>query len=229
MESISNYQATESVAVSATSANRAQSSSSTHSQIRPRLERGPRIHNLHSVIGTALFALNWYCIHVAPRQENKVALLLRRDLEIEVFAPRIRFRRMRAGRPIWTTEALFPGYLFARFEYFARRRQINALAGVTSVVHFGGDAAPVGERIMAELRALVRDHETVEVEAQPQPGSEVVITSGPMSGLRVLVTRVIPARGRIAILIELLGSEREIEIERGRVLPADPRSTGFVA
>ena len=33
------------------------------------------------------------------------------------------------GRPIWTTEALFPGYLFARFEYLTRRPPINALAG----------------------------------------------------------------------------------------------------
>jgi hypothetical protein len=29
---------------------------------------------------------------------------------------------MRSGQPIWTTEALFPGYLFARFDYFERRR-----------------------------------------------------------------------------------------------------------
>ena len=55
----------------------------------------------------------WFCLHTAPRQENKVALVLQREIGLEVFAPRIRFRRMRAGQPIWTTEALFPGYLFA--------------------------------------------------------------------------------------------------------------------
>ena len=103
---------------------------------------------------------------------------------------------MRAGRPLWTTEALFPGYLFARFEYFERRRQINALDGVTSIVHFGEQTAPIDDSVMAELRALVRDNETVEVTADPQPGSEVVITGGSLSGLRVLVTRVMPARQR---------------------------------
>ncbi len=167
--------------------------------------------------------MNWYCLHTAPRQENKVAQLLTRELGLEVFAPRIRFRRMRAGRPLWATEALFPGYLFARFNYLDRRRQINALPGVTSIVHFGDQAAPVDESIMGELRALVRDNETVEVTADPRPGSEVVITGGPLRGLRVLVTRVIPARQRIAILLELLGSEREVEIERDRVLPVNPR------
>jgi transcriptional antiterminator RfaH len=170
--------------------------------------------------------LNWYCLHTAPRQENKVAILLQRDLALEVFAPRIRFRRMRSGLPMWVTEALFPGYLFARFEYFERRRQINALPGVTSVVHFGEHVSPVPDAIMVELRALVRDNETVEVTADPQPGSEVVITGGSLSGLRVLVTRVMPARQRIAVLLELLGSNREVEIERDRVLPVNPRQPG---
>ena len=37
-------------------------------------------------------------------------LVLQRETGLEVFAPRIRFRRMRAGQPLWTTEALFPGF-----------------------------------------------------------------------------------------------------------------------
>jgi transcriptional antiterminator RfaH len=170
-----------------------------------------------------LCSLNWYCLHTAPKQENKVARVLQRELGVEVFAPRIRFRRMRGGHPLWATEALFPGYLFARFEYFERRRQINALPGVTTIVHFGEQVAPVDDAIMADLRTLVHDNETVEVTADPQPGSEVVITGGSLRGLRVLVTRVIPARQRIAILLDLLGSEREVEIERYRVLPVNPR------
>jgi transcriptional antiterminator RfaH len=107
-----------------------------------------------------------------------LAQLLQRDLGLGVFAPRIRFRRMRVGRPIWTTEALFPGYLFARFEYFERRRQVNAIPGVTSIVHFGEQMAPVDDQVMADLRELVRDNETVEVAVDPQPGSEVVIAGG---------------------------------------------------
>ncbi|MGI8960824.1 MAG: transcription termination/antitermination protein NusG [Bryobacteraceae bacterium] len=165
----------------------------------------------------------WFCIHTAPRQENKVALVLQRELGLEVFSPRIRFRRMRSGAPQWTTEALFPGYVFATFDYLGRRRQINALAGVTNIVHFGEQAAPIDDSIMAELRLLVADNETVEVSADPQPGSEVVIVGGALRGLRVLVTRVLPARQRIAVLLELLGSQREIEIERDRVLPVNPR------
>ena len=153
-------------------------------------------------------------------------LVLQREIGLEVFAPRIRFRRMRAGQPIWTTDALFPGYLFAQFDYFERRRQIGALPGITSVVHFGDQVLPVADVVIAELRSLVRDNETVEVTADTQPGSEVVIMGGSLRGLKVLVTRVLPARQRIAVLLELLGSHREVEIERDRVLPVNPRQWG---
>jgi len=165
----------------------------------------------------------WYCLHTAPKQENKVACILQREAVVEVFSPRIRFRRMRSGRPFWTTEALFPSYLFARFDYLERWRQINAIPGVTAIVHFGDRAVPVGDEVMAELRSLVTDNETVEVMAEPAAGDEVVIASGPMSGLRVLVTRVLPARQRIAVLLELLGTYREVEIEKERVLAPNPR------
>ena len=153
-----------------------------------------------------------------------MALLLQRDLGLEVFAPRIRFQRMRAGRPLWTTEALFPGYLFARFEFLERRRQINALPGVNRIVSFGDRATALDDEIMADLRLLVHDNETVEVASDPQPGSEVVVAGGPMRGLRALVTRVMPARQRVAILLELLGNTHEVEIERDRVFPVNPRS-----
>lgn len=155
-----------------------------------------------------------------------MAQILKRDLLLEVFAPRIRFQRMRVGRPLWTTEALFPGYIFSRFDYFERRRQIKALSGVTNIVHFGEHVSPVSEAVMADLRSLVQDDETAVVTTELQPGAEVVIAAGSLRGLRVLVTRVMPARQRIAILLELLGSHREVEIERDRVIPVNPRRLG---
>ncbi len=167
--------------------------------------------------------MEWYCLHTEPRQEAKVAHLLRRDLGLEVFAPRIRFRRLRAGRTLWTTEALFPSYLFARFDYSERRRQVNACRGVSRIVRFGDRPAPVEGAAMRELRALVHDHVTVEVQVEPQPGSEVVIAGGSLGGLRVLVTRLIPRDNASLFLFEMLGSAREVEVERQRVFPVNPR------
>ncbi len=169
-------------------------------------------------------SLNWHCLQTAPKQENKVALLLQRECAVEVYAPRIRFRRSRAGTPIWWTEALFPGYVFARFDYFQTHRQIRALAGVSSIVRFGEHAAILADEAMAALRDAIGPEGVVEIAGIAEPASEVLIIEGPLRGLQVLVTRIIPAHQRVAVLLEFLGQEREIEIDAASAIPANPRA-----
>ncbi len=167
--------------------------------------------------------LLWYCVSTRPKQENKVALLLRKEMELEVFAPSLRFRRARKDVPIWVTEALFPGYVFVRCVYARHHRQIQATSGVASIVKFGDQIKPLSDVLIAEIRALITDKETIEVRQEPTAGQEIVIASGPYAGMRALITRLIPAQKRIAILFEILGQMREIEIEAERLLPSNPR------
>ncbi len=169
--------------------------------------------------------LAWFCIHTSPKQESKVATLLQREVGALVFAPKIRFRRGRAGRPIWWTEALFPGYVFARFEYLRQHRQIRALPGVSTIVHFGKNPAAVPEQTLAQLRESIGDGDTLVVAGTAAPASEVVVVSGPLRGLQLLVTRVLPARERIAVLLEILGMEREVEVDAKSVVPVNPRAS----
>ena len=166
----------------------------------------------------------WYCIQTAPKQENKVATLLRREASLEVFAPKIRFRRSRNGSPIWWTEALFPGYVFARFEFFPLHRQIRALPGVSTIVQFGERPAALPDDVLAALREAIGDGDTVEIASNPEPDTEVLVVQGPLRGLRLIVTRVMPARARIAVLMEFLGAEREVELDVASTIPAHPRA-----
>lgn len=167
---------------------------------------------------------SWHCIHTAPKQESKVAMLLQRECGAEVFAPKIRFRRSRAGAPIWWKEALFPGYIFGRFDYFNTHRQVRALKGVAAIVQFGDRAVALGDDVIATLRAAIGDGDTVEISGVAEAASEVVVIEGPLRGLQLLVTRVMPARERVAVLMEFLGAEREVEIGASSVIPANPRS-----
>jgi transcription antitermination factor NusG len=42
---------------------------------------------------------------------------------------------------------------------------------------------------------------------------------GPFKGLRAIVTRVMPAKERVAVLLDLLGTQREVEVTLNRVVP----------
>ena len=86
--------------------------------------------------------LRWFCLRVAPKQEHVAIAHLRKVYQVEVFCPRLRFQKAtRTGRR-WYVEALFPSYLFGKFDYLTQHRAVHYCPGVSSIVHFGGKVIP---------------------------------------------------------------------------------------
>src|SRR5215831_7613584 len=85
---------------------------------------------IHDVTG-------WFCVRTHQKHEHIAAAHLRQDPEIEVFLPRIRYKRMTRLGPMWATEALFQSYLFARFDLGTCLRHVQHARAVRGVVHFG--------------------------------------------------------------------------------------------
>ena len=163
--------------------------------------------------------LRWFCVKTKPRNESAARRMLLRDVGIEVFCPMLRFERVRRSGKVKVTEAMFPGYVFAKFNYRAQHRHVAGTLGVSTIVRFGGIPSVVPDDIVADLRASVVDQETIEIPTTIQVGEEVQLVEGPFSGIRALVTQVLPAQERVKVLLEILGMEREVEVETSRVLP----------
>lgn len=163
--------------------------------------------------------LRWFCVKTKPRNESAARRMLMRDVGIEVFCPMLRFERVRRSGKVKVTEAMFPGYVFAKFNYRAQHRHVAGTHGVSTIVRFGGIPSIVPDDVVAELRASVVDQETIEIPTNIQVGEEVQLVEGPFSGIRALVTQVLPAQERVKVLLEILGMEREVEVETSRVLP----------
>src|SRR5262249_43854978 len=77
----------------------------------------------------------WYCLRSQPKHEHIAAAHLR-ILGVNVFCPRIRFKRKTRLGIVWVTEAMFPGYLFARFELAEMHRKVTYAHGVSGIVRF---------------------------------------------------------------------------------------------
>lgn len=161
----------------------------------------------------------WYCLKARPRYEQVARKSLQLDDVADVFCPLIRFERARRSGKVRVTEAMFPGYLFARFSYPAFHRRIASANGVSHIVSFGGMPSVVPERIIHDLRAIVAEDEVIELPNLPRVGSEVEVLDPAFAGLRALVTKILPAQERVVVLLEMLGMEREVEIRSDRVLP----------
>jgi transcriptional antiterminator RfaH len=130
----------------------------------------------------------WFCLKAQPKREHLAANALRRRFGIECFSPRLRFRKMTQRGPVWFVEAMFPGYLFAKFVYSAQHRAVENSQGVRGIVHFGDRLATLPENIVAGLRSRVGAEEVVTVDSSLKVGESVQIIEGPCQGLELLVT-----------------------------------------
>ena len=168
----------------------------------------------------------WFCLRSRPKHEHIAAGHLRQLKGVEVFLPRIRFRRKTRQGPAWVTEALFPNYLFARFDWHTTLRQAHHAPGVSGVVHFGARWPTISDEIIEELRGLFGSEELYVVPMGASVGDSVQIAGGVFHGLRAVVTQILPARERVTVLLDFLGRQTAVELSVTNILPErDERGT----
>ncbi len=155
----------------------------------------------------------WLCLQAQPRRDQIAAGHLRQIEGVSVFAPRIRFhRRGKLGKRL-QTEPLFPGYLFARFDFAPLYRLIRLTPGVSRLVEFGGRYATLDQRSIDALRELTGHGEIRDVTApEPRSGDDVTLGAGPFAGSHGVVLDWKPAQERVRVLIELMGREVLTEV-----------------
>ncbi len=168
--------------------------------------------------------LAWRCLRARPKGEHLAAHHLR-VAGFEAFSPRLRHQKKTVRGRVWFTEAMFPGYLFCRYSVRESLRHVTSTAFVSSALTFMHDAGAVPDRLIADLRAEFDEKETLTVETEIRPGETVDIVEGPMKGHSATVSKLLPGRDRVRILLEFIGGLQEIEVPLISLLTGrDPRS-----
>jgi transcriptional antiterminator RfaH len=161
----------------------------------------------------------WFCLRAQPKREHIAAVSLRHNSELEVFCPRVRFRKHTNRGPVWFVEAMFPGYLFAQFDDATFHWRVRQGPGISGFVHFGDRFALLPDEVISELKARRGKDGLLEIDKGLEPGQNVQITQGPFQGLEALVTRLISARDRVEILIEWMGQSLRAEASVSDLVP----------
>jgi len=163
----------------------------------------------------------WFCVRSRPKHEHIAAAYLRERLLIEVYLPRVRFKRNTLRGIKWFEEALFPTYFFARFNLLECFRQVHHGYGVRGIVHFGQHWPTVPEALIQELRQTIHDDRPHVLHEEFRPGDSVIISGGPLHDLEAVVTRFMPGKMRVAVLLEFLGRQTVAEIDTAALLKPD--------
>jgi transcriptional antiterminator RfaH len=172
--------------------------------------------------------LAWFCLRSQAKHEHIAAAHLGMEGGVEVYSPRIRFKRATRRGPVWFTEALFPSYLFARFDLATDLRKVCHARGVRGVVHFGDRWPIVPDGVIAEMRTTVGADQVHLVREEPHPGETVRIAGGVFHGLSAVVTRLMSSQERVAVLLEFLGRQTTVELALESVVREGERRGGVL-
>jgi len=132
------------------------------------------------------FALPWYVVRCKANAERTVAQSLT-NRGITVFLPLQKRLSKRKNIGLIQTP-LFPGYIFAQFEYRASLLVV-ACPGVVNVLCRGPIPEPVDPIEMNSLLALSRQNVFMATLPTFEKGEKVRITDGPLADVEGIVVR----------------------------------------
>ena len=162
--------------------------------------------------------VSWYAVRTRPQQENRAESNLD-AWKVETLCPKVKERRCHPylGTPIYVTKALFPGYLFARFDAGVQLQKIWFTRGVHSVVSFGGHATPIDNDIIELIQAQMNEEGFVRVGGELKVGDKVMINDGPLRSLVGVFERELKDSERVMILLDAVSFQGRLVVARGQV------------
>ena len=160
----------------------------------------------------------WYGVRTQTKREHLAAQHLRSMEEIEVFCPRIRYRKATRRGKVWWIEPMFPGYLLARFNLVTMERAVTFSHGVRGLVRFGNEIPPIPTPLVETIRRETHARSTDEQECitlvpEILTGDEIEVAHGPLQGMQGTVIKILPAAERVKILLEFFGRKNLVEID----------------
>jgi transcriptional antiterminator RfaH len=156
----------------------------------------------------------WYGARTKPKHEHIAAANLRKNLQLEVFFPRLRLEKITRRGLVRVTEPLFPCYIFVRCDIEESLDAIQHTSGINRIVHFGRKIPTVADSVITELQDCFESDDVLTVEHQLAPGDEVTVAGGAFAGMNAYVLKSLPARKRVQILLDVLGRATPVEVAR---------------
>lgn len=162
---------------------------------------------------------HWYCLRTQTKREHIAASILSKNESIEVFCPRIsQVKKTRVGKKRFV-EAMFPGYIFAKFDYAEDCRLVMHSQGVSRIVEQGGRRV-VPEPVIKELQDGLPEGIIEAPDPSVMEGAEVEFVSGSLKGLNAKVLAQLPTGERVRVLLDFLGREIQIEANASDIMLA---------
>jgi transcriptional antiterminator RfaH len=161
--------------------------------------------------------MHWYAVKAKHHQEGHAVLSLQR-LGVETFFPLLQRSRVIRRKRQTTTGPLFPGYLFAKFNFQTHHRAVSYAHGVGKIVEFGIIPAIVDEEIITAIEDRIQGgYVTVPTQSFTR-GQAVRITEGYLQGLHAIFERDMSDQERVVLLVQALSYQARVIVSSQHVV-----------
>ncbi len=154
---------------------------------------------------------HWYVVYTKLRKEAFVECQIQRK-GIVSFFPQLLIPVTSARRAQRHIVPLFPNYLFARIQESREYDCVRWTPGVSYIVSFHGMPAPIDDAAIQFLQQHTSSQGYMTAKSTVTAGQETRINVGPLAGLAGVIQNPPNARGRVKVLLSLLGREVSVNI-----------------
>jgi transcriptional antiterminator RfaH len=167
--------------------------------------------------------LSWYVVHTHPKQEERTNSNLQ-SFGVETLTPNLRVNKYNefSGHLTRLVKPLFPGYIFARFQFSRLYHRIRYTGGVHSLICFNDKPISVDDEIIELLRSRIGTDGFVTTNRDLKVGDRVVIREGRFRDLYGVFEQELPDADRVRILLSTIGFQAHVVVNRAVVDKVSP-------
>jgi len=173
--------------------------------------------------------MNWFVLRVASNKEDPVRQTLLRKIKIEGFAnlvnrilvPTEKIKTIKGGKQKITVKKLYPGYVFVEMQLEEDGRipqdvffLIKETTGVGDFIGTAGRPSPMSiPEIEKMLAASKAPEEIPSVKMEFAKGDPIKIKEGPFENMDGTVDELLPAQGKVRVIVTIFGRATPLELE----------------
>jgi transcriptional antiterminator RfaH len=158
----------------------------------------------------------WFVVRSKPGDEARVVNNLSNQ-GLETLLPLIEEGRFTGGKWVKRIRPLFPNYLFARFSLGSHFAKVRWTRGVQKVLGTREGPVPISEGVVRIIRERMGEDRLVKLEDDLEEGSRVKVTEGPFKDLLGVFQKKMSDKGRVRILLDLVGVDIPIQLARWQI------------
>jgi len=159
--------------------------------------------------------LKWYVVQSKPREEER-ALHFLKEKGFQTYLPRMEVVKVRKFKNVKSKQALFPGYLFCRFDKDENLGHVRWTQGVKKLLPESVSPMFVDDEIVQAIQRL--EQEDGVIRQQPlQKNDQVRIARGPLKDLLGVFDHWSSDQGRIRVLLNFINYQASVELHHSLV------------